>query len=402
MASQELSRPRIIDAALETFRDRFRREPAWAAIAPGRVNLIGEHTDYNAGFVLPMAIERHTAIVAGPSLDGSETVELCSRDLKGTARFSTTGPIEPGEPTWANYVRGVVAGFLRRGVTVPGFSAAIATNVPLGGGLSSSAALEIATATLLEQITGHWLEPLEKALLGQWAEHNYADMPCGLMDQYTSVFGRRGHLVLLDCQSQESRLVPLDDPTVAILIADTRVKHTLTGSEYPDRRAQCEQAARTLGVPSLRETTVDALDQAADQLGPVVFGRARHVVGEIARTIRAAELATRRDWMSFGTLMYESHRSLRDDYEVSCPELDAMVEAARSIGPEGGVLGSRMTGGGFGGCTVSLVRADRVESIVRGLHESYARKTGIEPFLFATWPDDGATAVPLDRAPTAP
>jgi galactokinase len=218
-------------------------------------------------------------------------------------------------------------------------------------------------------------------------------MPCGLMDQYVAVQGRAGHLVLLDCRARSSRLVPFDDPDVAVLIADSRVKHELTGSEYAERRAQCEQAARMLGVSSLREVTPADLDRQGASLPPVVLRRARHVVAEIARTADAAELAQRRDWTGFGTLMDASHRSLRDDYEVSCPELDALVEAAWAIGPEGGVLGSRMTGGGFGGCTVSLVAADRVESISRRLRDAYAGRTGLEPELFATRPADGARAL---------
>jgi galactokinase len=324
----------LLDLAAKDYSTQFEQPARWAAMAPGRVNLIGEHTDYNDGFVLPMAIERQVAIVAGPA-DGG--VQLYSCELGEQATVELNGAVEKGEPSWTNYVRGVIAGFQQRGVEVPPFAAAIASDVPIGGGLSSSAALEVATATLLEQITGHRLDPLEKALLCQWAEHNYAGMPCGLMDQYVAVMGREGRLVLLDCQDQTSRLVKFDDPSVAVLIANTNVKHELTGGEYAERRGQCEEAAKTLGVPSLREATAEALRAANDKLDPTAVRRARHVISEIARTTEAAGLIEQGDWPAVGKLMYESHESLRDDFEVSCAELDAMVEAARGIGPAGGV-----------------------------------------------------------------
>jgi galactokinase len=320
---------------------------------------------------------------------------LTSLDLNATATIPLAGAITPGEPSWANYPRGVLAGFQKRGVDMPGFRAVMTSDIPLGGGLSSSAAFEVAMASLLESITGQVLAPLDKALLCQWAEHHYPGMPCGLMDQYTSVFGQRGHLVLLDCRDRTHRLVPFDDPSVAVLIADTRVKHELTGGEYAERRSQCEEAARLLEVSSLRESNPDDLANATDRLPPVVFRRARHVVGEITRTVRAAERAERREWDAFGALMAESHRSLCDDFEVSCPELNAMVEAAWAIGPNGGIHGSRMTGGGFGGCTVSLVEAERVDEIGRALSETYARRTGIVPSIFATRPADGARTIEL-------
>jgi len=382
----------LLDLATKDHAAQFQQPARWAAMAPGRVNLIGEHTDYNDGFVLPMAIERQVAIVASPAERG---VRLYSCELQQQASVELTQPVGKGEPAWTNYVRGVIAGFQQRGVEVPPFAAAIASDVPIGGGLSSSAALEVATATLLEQITGHQLDPLEKALLCQWAEHNYAGMPCGLMDQYVAVMGREGQLVLLDCQDQTSRLVKFDDPAVAVLIANTNVKHELTGGEYAERRAQCEEAAKALGVPSLRQATDEALQAAGQSLDPTAFRRARHVVSEIARTTQAARLIEQGDWPAVGKLMYASHESLRDDFEVSCAELDAMVEAARALGPDAGVHGSRMTGGGFGGCTVTLVAADRADAIAEQMHNAYKETTGIEPAIFATRPAEGARAVAL-------
>ena len=265
--------------------------------------------------------------------------------------------------------------------------------MPLGGGLSSSAALEVATATLLEAITGKRLDPVEKALLCQKAEHEFAGMPCGIMDQFISVMGRKNHLLLLDCRSRQTELVPLDDPSVAVLIVNTNVKHNLTGSEYPTRRKQCETAAKILGVPSLRDATADALEDAKTRMDEVVYRRARHVIGEIERTVHAAEGIRASNWPTVGQLMYASHYSLRDDYEVSCTELDAVVEIAEAIGIKGGVYGCRMTGGGFGGCTVALVKADTVEAISKKVAADYKTRTAIEATIFSSRPAAGATVI---------
>ena len=308
--------------------------------------------------------------------------------------FDLSRPLQPlptGE--WANYPIGVIAGFQARGLNPDGFDALVSSNVPLGGGLSSSAALEVAMATLLETITGKKLDPVEKALLCQKAEHDFAGMPCGIMDQFISVLGRENHILLLDCRSRKTELVPMTDPSVAVLIINTNVKHELTGSEYPARRKQCEAAAKILGVTSLRDATADMLEQAAGKMDKVVFRRARHVIGEIERTVHAAEGVRASNWPTVGQLMYASHASLRDDYEVSCPELDAVVEIAGRIGIKGGVYGCRMTGGGFGGCAVALVKSDAVEAISKKIAADYKKKTGIEPTIFVSRPASGATAL---------
>jgi galactokinase len=260
----------------------------------------------------------------------------------------------------------------------------------LGGGLSSSAALEVATATLLETITGQKLDLVEKALLCQKAEHQYAGVPCGIMDQFISVMGRKDHLLLLDCRSRRTELVPMSDPSVSLLVTNTNVKHALTGGEYAKRRAQCEAGAKALGVASLRDATLATLEQGRGRMEDVVFRRARHVIGEIERTTQAAREIQASHWKAAGELMYASHYSLRDDYEVSCVELDAVVEIARGIGLEGGVYGCRMTGGGFGGCTVALVKTEAVAAITKKLAEDYHRKTGIEASQFVSRPADGA------------
>ncbi|MGO8837905.1 MAG: galactokinase [Limisphaerales bacterium] len=372
----------------------YGRPPTWIAAAPGRVNLIGEHTDYNDGFVFPMAIERYTVIAADRPLTGAKLIRLHSIHSHKPAMIDLTQPLKPfPKGSWANYPAGVIAGFLARGLNPGGFDALVYSNVPLGGGLSSSAALEVAMATLLEIITGRKLDLVEKALLCQKAEHDFAGMPCGIMDQFISVLGRENRILLLDCRSRKPELVPMTDPSVAVLIINTNVKHELTGSEYPTRRKQCETAAKILGVPSLRDATPEALEDAKGRMDKVVFRRARHVIGEIERTVHAAEGVRASNWTAVGQLMYASHASLRDDYEVSCPELDVVVEIAERIGVKGGIFGCRMTGGGFGGCAVALVKSVAVEDISKTIAADYKKKTGIEPAIFVSRPAAGASVL---------
>jgi galactokinase len=371
------------------------RPPRWIAAAPGRVNVIGEHTDYNDGFVLPMAIERYTVIAAAPAAGPAVRVQLRSSQKNNQPVEVDLGkPMHPfPKGLWANYPAGVIAGFIGRRIPLAGFDALIHSTVPMGGGLSSSAALEVAMATLLEAITGQALDPVEKALLCQQAEQQYAGVPCGIMDQFISVMGRKDHLLLLDCRSRRTELVPMRDPSVSLLVTNTNVKHELGGGQYAQRRAQCEAAAKILGVPSLRDATSAALQQAKAGMDDAVFRRARHVIGEIERTPQAARLLGASDWSAAGRLMYASHFSLRDNYEVSCPELDAVVEIARAMGERGGVYGCRMTGGGFGGCTVALVKTDAVGAVSEKISADYKRKTGIEATLFVSRPAAGAAVL---------
>ena len=385
------SGPRASQRAAQAFADMCGHAPRWIASAPGRVNLIGEHTDYNDGFVLPMAIEHRTAIAARITDDG--IVRLHSVTTGETASFDIDPDMRPGEPAWANYVKGVVAGFLQRGARIPGFQAVIDSDVPIGSGLSSSAALEVATATLLEGISATSIDPVDKALLCQKAEHDFAGVPCGIMDQFMSALGREGHLLLLDCRTRNTELVPMSDPSVALLIINTNVKHQLSGGEYAARRAQCEHAAATLGATSLRDVTAGHLDTHKATLSEVVYRRARHVIGEIDRTIEAGHRIRARHWERLGELMYASHRSLRDDYEVSCVELDAVTTIAEQIGVNGGVYGCRMTGAGFGGCCVALVHATAVEPVSTTLANEYHKRTGIAATVFSSRPAAGATII---------
>ncbi|XP_074745184.1 galactokinase [Strix uralensis] len=362
-----------------------------AAWAPGRVNLIGEHTDYNGGFVLPMALQLGTVLVGSPTQDGTISILTTSAEADEPHRVQFPAPcqgspLSPGQPRWANYVKGVIQHY--RGGPVPGFNAVIASDIPLGGGLSSSAALEVATYTFLQQLCPDDGDLVAKALACQKAEHTFASMPCGIMDQFISVMGKEGHALLIDCRSLETVPVPLADASLAVLITNSNVRHTLTGSEYPTRRRQCEEAAATLGKGSLRDATMAELEAARSRLGEEVYRRARHVVGEIARTAQAAKALQDRDYRTFGRLMVESHNSLRDDYEVSCPELDELVAAALEVN---GVYGSRMTGGGFGGCTVTLLEAGAAERAQHHIQEKYS---GTATF-YLTKPSSGAKVLPL-------
>jgi len=377
------------------YQQRFGRAPQWLAAAPGRVNLIGEHTDYNEGFVLPMAIERYVVVAAAEvtGAAGEAEVGLHSCLLNQSERCQVGASDFRKLAPWARYVYGVMVGCGEQGLAPPALEVLIDSTVPLGGGLSSSAALEVATATLLEAVTGKSLDPIRKALLCQKAEHHYAGMPCGIMDQFTSVLGQASHLLLLDCRSTEVQLVPLADPDVEVLIINTNVKHELTGSEYPLRRSQCETAARTMGVRSLRDASPALLAEFSASLDPVLQCRARHVIGEIERTEMAAQCLAAGQWARLGELMYASHASLRDDYEVSCQELDLLVELAQKHGAGGKVIGSRMTGGGFGGCTVSLVRKNHLEAVAAAIGTDYRQQTGIAPSLFTTRPAQGAQIV---------
>jgi galactokinase len=383
----------LVVSTADRFDERYGRQPRWIVAAPGRVNIIGEHIDYNDGFVLPMAIERYCVIAAAPT--PGETASVFSVAAEGEVSISLAAPRRADTPPghWSNYVIGVIAGFVERGMRPAGFQAVIESSVPYGGGLSSSASLEVAAATLMEAMTGTTLGLVEKALLCQKAEHEYAGVPCGIMDQFASVMGQEGHLMLLDCRSRQLEQVPFTNPGVTVLIINTNVKHELSGGEYAERRGQCESAARKLDVRSLRDAALDQLESQRAHLEPTEFRRARHAISEIERTAQAVAALKAGDWPRVGRLMYASHDSLRDDYEVSCAELDLLVNLARELGSARGVIGSRMTGGGFGGCTVTLVETANVDSVAQHLAQSYRAETGIEPSVLTSRPARGAHVI---------
>lgn len=388
--AEPISLDALATRAKDSFQQRFGRQPAYVTAAPGRVNLIGEHTDYNDGFVLPMAIDRYTVFAADTVDVPQGKARIYSATMDDEQQIALAGGDKDQLSGWAKYVRGVLDAFASADMPLQAFNAVCDSTVPLGGGLSSSAALEVSLATLLEAISGKPIDPIQKALLCQKAEHEGAGVPCGIMDQFSSVLCRAGHLMLLDCRSQEPNMVPLADPSIEVLIINSNVKHELTGGEYAERRSQCEAAAKALGVESLRDVTPAQLEEKRSSLEAILYRRARHVVGEIKRTTDAAAALEAGNWDLVGTLMYASHDSLRDDYQVSCPELDLLVETAHALGPDWGVIGSRMTGGGFGGCTVSLVKAEQSDDVANMICEKYHRKTGVQATAFATTPADGA------------
>ncbi|MDO5554575.1 MAG: galactokinase [Planctomycetia bacterium] len=386
------------DETISEYKQIYGREPEFLIQAPGRVNLIGEHTDYNDGFVFPLAIERCTMIAA--SRRSGKTGQVWASLFGESAELAVSGPIDPKDSHgWSAYVQGAIACMLEEGVEAPGFDAVIRANVPLGGGLSSSASLEVATATLMEAMSGTTIDPVKKALACQKAEHVFVGMPCGIMDQFISALGRRDHALFLDCRDYSTRHVPLADPNIVVLITNSNVKHELTGSEYPERRASCEKAAALLGVAKLRDVSSDMLQASRDVLlaggSDLLYRRARHVVEEDTRTQRTADALVNSDWTTAGQLMYASHESMKNDFEISCPEIDALVDIAQSIGLDGGVLGSRMTGGGFGGCTVSLVRLEALDDVISKMTRDYKERTGIEATAFATRAADGAGVLRL-------
>lgn len=379
----------LIADAKAHLRHFYEKEAAFVAVAPGRVNLIGEHIDYCDGFVLPLAIERYTVIAAAPSDSVEARIRTIGAD--GEAIIALDEPPSRGLPDWSNYLRGVFEGFRTRGNwPIPGFDAHVVSSVPLGGGLSSSASLELATATLLEGLADTYLDTKEKALLCQKAENDFAGVPCGIMDQFASAFGKKDHLVLIDCRSEEPELIPFHADDLTVLVANTMVSHQLNDGGYAERRKDTKDGLAVIGKGSWRDVSSRDVEEKKDQLGDRISRRARHVVGEISRTIAAAESLRNDNYAALGPLMADSHTSLREDFEVSCRELDLMVEIADRIGFEGGVLGSRMVGAGFGGSTVTLCRSAQVRDIAAEMADSYREETGITPQLFCTRPARGA------------
>jgi galactokinase len=366
----------------------FGGEPAGLYRAPGRVNLIGEHTDYNQGFVLPMAIDRQVVVAAAPR--AGRRVRLAALDLNDeVAAFDLDGLAPHPGARFSNYVRGVLALLERAGHRLPGLDLAYAGDVPIGAGLSSSAAVEVAVATAVDALLGLGLPRLELARLCQQAEHEFAGTQCGLMDQLISAAGEACHALLIDFQAVAWQAVPLPADK-AVVVCDTGKRRGLASSAYNERRAQCEAGARRLGVPSLRALDADAFEARAGELPPLLRRRCRHVVHENARTERAAAALRAGDAALFGQLMVESHASLRDLYEVSSEELDLMAALAQA---QPGCWGARMTGGGFGGCAVALVDREAVDTFLPAVAGGYERQACRQPALYVCRASAGAGPV---------
>ena len=369
--------------------------------APGRVNLIGEHTDYNDGFVMPAAIGFSTFVTISPRDD--RKLSLFSENFSEQVEFDLDDPAPRPAGHWSDYPRGVAITLERLGHRLSGASLRIRGEVPIGSGLSSSAAIEVATCYALLNNPALSADPVKMAKLCQRAEDEFVGMRCGIMDQFVSCCGQAGKALMLDCRSLDYKLVPLPQET-RLVICNTMVKHSLAAGEYNTRRAECEAGVRHFAqslpnVKALRDVTEADLKRYGNDLSEVIYRRCRHVITENARVLKAAKALERGDLEAFGRLMTESHRSLRDDYEVSCKELDVMVELAQEVQ---GVYGARMTGGGFGGCTINLVNEENVEEFEQTVARGYTEATGLVPEIYVCSAAEGAEEIIADcRLPIA-
>ncbi len=351
------------------------------ARAPGRVNLIGGHTDYNEGFVLPIALERY--VWAAAKRNEGDTVNLYAADFDEKYSFNLNDAEFDENHPWANYVMGVADEMRKKGHRLGGVNMVIKGDVPQEVGLSSSAAIEIATAKVFAAVFNEKIDPVDLAYIGKSAENNFVGVQCGVMDQFVSVLGRPNHTLFIDCRTNQYSLIPFD-PSFSVAVVNTTVKRDLASSAYNERKSQCEEGVRVLrrslpSVRALRDVSLEELEKHRSDLSKVVFKRCRHVISENARVLEAVEAQKKGDIMRLGELMYESHISLRDDYEVSCQELDILLDAAREIR---GTLGARMTGAGFGGCTVNILRRKYTESFIREIKDRYKDATGLQAEVY--------------------
>ena len=369
--------------------------PTLLVRSPGRVNLIGEHVDYADGFVLPIAMSQALYVVVAPTNDGTLAVHTTAGDQ--TIRFPAADPGPPAEVKWGNYVRGTVEMLRREGITCKGGRLFIHSEVPLGGGVSSSAALEVGTANAILALAGRTMEPVKTALLARQAEHQYAKSPCGIMDQFICALGREGHALLLDCRTQKVEHLPMALGDTVLVVMNTQVKHEVGASQYPVRQKQIAEGLAILktaqpGLASLRDVTPELLEANRTKMDSVVYRRCRHIVSEIQRTAHAGEVLRANDAAGFGKLMVASHVSLRDDYEVSCEELDALVDLATGIP---GVYGARMTGAGFGGCAIALVAREAEERLEAAIRQRYDSRFKDPAIVYTTTASNGAAVQKL-------
>lgn len=374
------------DKLRTAFIERFSSNPVFYASA-GRINLIGEHTDYNGGFVFPGAIDKY--IMTAININGTDKVRLYSVDMDQYTEFGLREEDKPAEQ-WACYVFGVCREILKRGFEVKGFDAVFAGNVPLGAGLSSSAALESCFAYALNDLfNDNKISIFELALIGQSTEHNYCGVNCGIMDQFASVFGKKDCLMRLDCRSLEFKYFPFKPVGYKLVLVNSQVKHELVDSPYNKRRESCERVAKTLGVETLRDADMSMLEAAKDQISDEDYKRAVYVIGEKQRVLDVCEALEKGDYETVGQRMYETHHGLSKDYEVSCEELDFLNDVAK----ECGVTGSRIMGGGFGGCTINLVKEELYDTFVQTAKTKFNEKYGIEPIIIDVVISDGAHKV---------
>ncbi len=372
---------------VELFAERFGCKPEWLVQAPGRINLIGEHIDYLNGLVMPAAIDRYVRMAVREN--GTERITVWSDGKSGSFGWQDLKPFK-GADYWMNYIGGVVEMYRREGIEVRGFDAVITADLPVGAGLSSSAALETATAFAVETVAGVKVDPTRRAELCRAAEHEFAGVPCGIMDQIAVGFGQKDHALMVDCS--DASISPVKIPAgISLLVSDTRVSHALGDGEYRKRSESCDEALLILEKPGWREVSREDLSKKESELGSSLFRRARHVISELNRVPAMKDALVKGDLESVSEIMKSGHESLRDDYEVSCRELDLLVKAAYEFGFENGRVGSRMTGGGFGGSTVTLVREDSAEALKAHLESRFRAEFGSEPNCFITPIADGAS-----------
>lgn len=382
----------LITNVKNTFSSLFAYSPSHIIQAPGRVNLIGEHTDYNDGFVLPCAIDYQTLVAAAKRDDKIVRVTALDYD-NAIDEFDLTEEISfVNDKMWANYIRGVVKCLLSRGYEFNGADIAVSGNVPQGAGLSSSAALEVVIGQTFKVLYNLEISQAEIALNGQQAENQFVGCNCGIMDQMISAEGMENHAMLLDCRSLETQAVPMPKD-LAVVIINSNKKRGLVDSEYNTRRAQCEEAAAIFGVKALRDVSMEEFNAKVSELAPIVAKRARHVISENARTLEAADALSRNDIASMARLMESSHTSMRDDFEITVPEIDTLVSIVKDvIGEQGGV---RMTGGGFGGCIVALMPPKLVDSVISAVEDKYQALTNLKESIYVCKAQNGANLVEI-------
>ena len=371
----------------QKFVELYGAEPEMFA-SPGRINLIGEHTDYNGGFVFPGAVDK--GITAAIKLNGTDKVRAYAMDLGESVEFGLNEEDKPSQ-MWACYVFGVCREIQKRGGKIGGFDTVFSGDVPLGAGMSSSAALESTFAFALNEFYNLGFEKFELARIGQSTEHNYCGVNCGIMDQFASVCGKEGHLMRLDCRSMEFEYFPFDPAKhgYRLVLVNSCVKHELVGSPYNDRRASCERVAKVLGQEFLRGASMEQLEAIKDQISEEDYMRARYVIGEEQRVLDVCAALEQGDLETVGARMYETHWGMSKDYEVSCEELDFLAEIAK----ECGVSGSRIMGGGFGGCTINLVKEELYDNFIKTATEKFAAKYGHEPKAYPVIISDGARRI---------
>jgi galactokinase len=381
----------MINEIVVKFKDLYHQDPLMVR-SPGRVNLIGEHTDYNEGFVLPAAINKEVyfAIAA----NGTDFFRVYSYDMDEYAEYNLNS-ISRSESSWANYLLGVIAQFQKAHLAIKGFDLVFGGNVPIGAGLSSSAAVECGLAFALNHIHGFQLNRFTLVKMAQKAEHEYAGVMCGIMDQFASMFGKKNHAVKLDCRSLAYEYYPLEMRDYRIVLCDTQVKHSLASSEYNMRRQECETGVALLQqhypeVKSLRDVTIPMLEEHQQEFDSVVYRRCQFVVSENSRVEAACRHLQEGNIKAFGTAMYASHDGLQNDYEVSCPELDFLVAAAAASET---VLGARMMGGGFGGCTINLLKLEALDQVIHQLKEAYQEQFGVELKTYIAEIVDGTSLI---------